>query len=127
MDTLLIVGLVLAAVFIVLVLVGLALGILGRAVLVATNLFAWASEQGFLGVAVYLACWVFMFPLMVIICLGGAVLMWLVERQEERDANEPRSEEEAIIWGEQDGRYEEARAKLVARQKERGEEPQGPA
>ena len=126
MDTLLIVGLVLAAilavVFIVLVLVGLALGILGGAVLVAAMLFEWASEQGFIGVAVYLACWVFMFPVMIIICLGGAVLMWLVERQEERDANEPRSEEkEAKIWEEQDMRYEEAKAKLVARQKEREE------
>ena len=123
MDTLLIVGLVLAAVFIVLVLVGLALGIFGRAVLVATNLFVWGSEQGFIGVAIYLACWVFMFPVMIIICLGGAVLMWLVERQEERDANEPRSEEEEPkIWKEQDTRYEEAKAKLVAHQKEREEE-----
>ena len=123
MDTLLIVGLVLAAVMIVLVLVGLAVGILGRAVLVAANLFGWASEQGFVGVAVYLACWIFMFPVMIIICLGAAVLMWLVERQEERDTNEPRSEEEeAKIWEEQDMRYEEAKAKLVTDQKEREEE-----
>lgn len=122
MDTVLIVGLVLAAVMIVLVLVGLAAGILGRAVLVAANLFGWASEQGFIGVAVYLACWVFMFPVMVIICLCGAVLIWLVERQQQHDANEPRTEAEATTWEEQDMRYEEARTELVARQKEREEE-----
>lgn len=88
------------------------LGIPRRAVLVAGNLFEWASEQGFIGVAVYLACWVFMFPVMVSICLGGAVFMWLVEREAEREAkgltplgpNTPRDEEEARISEVQDRR-----------------------
>lgn len=34
----------------------------------AILLLAFASEQGFLGIAAYLACWVFLFPVMVIIC-----------------------------------------------------------
>ena len=72
MVTLLIVGLVLAAV----VLVVLARNFLGLSVLMATRMFAGAAEHGFIGVAVYLACWVLMFPVMVIISLGGALLMW---------------------------------------------------
>lgn len=32
----------------------------------AVFLFAWASEQGFIGVAVYFACWIFLFPFMLV-------------------------------------------------------------
>lgn len=43
---------------------------------VAINLFAWAAEHGFVGVAAYIACWVFMFPLMLGICaIGGLVIV----------------------------------------------------
>ena len=28
----------------------------------AGSLFRWASEQGFIGAAVYFACWIFLFP-----------------------------------------------------------------
>ena len=38
-------------------------------VAVALRLFGWASEQGFLGAAAYVACWVFFFPAMAGICL----------------------------------------------------------
>ena len=43
----------------------------------AVFLFAYAGEQGFIGLAVYIACWVFFFPVMLIICiLIGFFLMW---------------------------------------------------
>ena len=38
----------------------------------AVVLFAWASQQGFIGVAAYFACWVFLFPFMLIAsAIGG--------------------------------------------------------
>jgi len=49
----------------------------------AVNLFFWASEQGFVGVAAYFACWVFLLPLMIIGCIIiGAVDYWH-DRQEQ--------------------------------------------
>ena len=43
----------------------------------AVFLFAYAGEQGFIGLAVYIACWVFFFPVMLIICIViGLFLMW---------------------------------------------------
>jgi hypothetical protein len=36
----------------------------------AGNLFSYASEQGFIGLAVCLACFVFMFPIMVIVSIA---------------------------------------------------------
>ena len=43
----------------------------------AAYLFTLASEQGFIGLAAYLACWVFFFPVMLIICIViGFFLMW---------------------------------------------------
>ena len=40
----------------------------------AVILFNWASEQGFVGVAVYFACWVFLLPVMIAACIiSGAV------------------------------------------------------
>ena len=39
-------------------------------VIVATGavvLFAYAVEQGFIGIAAFIACWVFMFPVMVVL------------------------------------------------------------
>jgi hypothetical protein len=35
----------------------------------AGSLFRWASEQGFIGVAVYFACWIFLFPFMLAACV----------------------------------------------------------
>ena len=43
----------------------------------AVGLFEWASEQGFVGVAAYFACWFFMFPLMIVACIiVGAIYCW---------------------------------------------------
>ena len=35
----------------------------------AVALFMLAAEQGFIGLAAYVACWVFLSPLMLIICI----------------------------------------------------------
>ena len=41
----------------------------------AVTVFAWASEQGFIGAAVYFACWIFLFPFMLAACvIAGAVI-----------------------------------------------------
>ena len=43
----------------------------------AIGLFAWAGEAGFVGLAVYFACWFFMFPLMIVASIiFGAVIWW---------------------------------------------------
>lgn len=41
----------------------------GAAIGGALYLFGLASEQGFIGLAVYIAVWVFMFPVMLGICI----------------------------------------------------------
>jgi len=46
----------------------------------AITLFAWATESGFVGVAAYFACWIFMLPVMLI---GSAIVgfvIWIGER-----------------------------------------------
>lgn len=50
---------------------GLLLGLwLLRAALIgAIILFTFAGEQGFIGLAAYVACWVFLFPAMLVICI----------------------------------------------------------
>lgn len=36
-----------------------------------------AAEQGFIGIAVYIACWVFFFPVMLVICvIIGLFILW---------------------------------------------------
>jgi hypothetical protein len=43
----------------------------------AISLFAWAVEQGFVGVAAYFACWFFLFPIMVVASIiTGAATKW---------------------------------------------------
>ena len=55
----------------------IALWLCWAAVVGAIFLFAFASEQGFIGLAVYIACWVFFFPVMLIICIiVGIILMF---------------------------------------------------
>ena len=50
----------------------------------ACNLFAWASESGFVGFAAYIACWVFLFPVMVIICLISGLFTWRIQSNIEK-------------------------------------------
>jgi len=50
-------------------LIGLAFGLFGITAIGAVILFDFATEQGFVGLAVYFACWFFMLPLMLIVCV----------------------------------------------------------
>lgn len=51
----------------------------------AAYLFYFAIEQGFIGLAAYVAAWVFMFPVMLVISTGIGVFIiwddWRTERQ----------------------------------------------
>jgi len=43
----------------------------------AVVILEWAGESGFVGVAAYFACWVFLFPLMLTGCIiTGAIASW---------------------------------------------------
>lgn len=43
----------------------------------ALFLFEWAVEQGFIGAAAYVACWIFLFPFMLAACvITGAIICW---------------------------------------------------
>ena len=114
----------------------LAFKLLAKALVVAVSLFGWAAEAGFLGVAVYFACWMFMFPVMALVCLFGAIFHWDSSRELREDTSGvsygvdpdfPRNEEEesdnlveAEGWMKADGwtkadvrRYEENKRKLL--------------
>ena len=53
-------------VIVVLLLIGLAISILIFGFLGALAQFAWAAESGFIGVIIFVAAWVFLFPVMAI-------------------------------------------------------------
>jgi len=80
----------------VLVLILLFVALLRRAFVMALNLLAWALEWGFFGAAVYIACWVFMLPVMVVICIIGGLFVSLppVEEQYQVRPNTPRNDDE---------------------------------
>lgn len=104
------VGLLLVGVF--LALVGLAFGLLGVGMRGAFSLLEFASEQGFIGIAVYFACWFFMFPLMLI----ASVIVGKIANMEEHissTTSPPSSETLAAQWAEEDRRYEEHKQKLI--------------
>jgi len=67
---------------IVLIVVGLIALVIGiylikYAFIGAVGLLEWAGESGFIGVAAYFACWVFLFPLMLIgSIITGALASW---------------------------------------------------
>jgi len=43
----------------------------------AIILFDWASEQAFVGIAAYFACWFFLFPIMIVgSIIVGAFVWW---------------------------------------------------
>lgn len=55
----------------------LAFVLFGAAFAGAVALFGFAAEQGFIGIAAYIACWVFFFPVMLAIAvIVGLVIMW---------------------------------------------------
>ena len=53
-------------IFLVFLLLVLALNVLLCGFFGAVNQFGWASEMGFIGVVVFFAAWIFMFPIMAI-------------------------------------------------------------
>ena len=63
------IALIVVAIIVALLLIGLALRLLVFAFVGAAHLFAIAAAQEFIGLAVYFACWVFMFPLMLVVCI----------------------------------------------------------
>ncbi len=48
----------------------------------AIAIFAWASEQGFLGFIAYFAAWVFLFPLMIIFSFIGGLIHTINEKED---------------------------------------------
>ena len=84
----------------------IALWWLWRAFKMAIVLLAWAAEQGFVGIAAYIACWVFLFPVMLAACLFFGLFIpsqtqpsdqfdWLRDRtrDDSRDEAEPKEED----------------------------------
>lgn len=60
-----------------LIALGIVLGLGAAAFVGAVVLFGFAAEQGFIGIAVYVACWVFGFPVMLVICIiVGLFHLW---------------------------------------------------
>ena len=57
--------------------------LLSRAALLgAAHLLGLAAEQGFIGLAAYLACWVFFPPVMLVVCIVlGIFIMWAARQQ----------------------------------------------
>jgi hypothetical protein len=41
---------------------------------VVISLLEWAIEAGFVGFIAYIAAWVFMFPVMAVLCIGGGIV-----------------------------------------------------
>ena len=79
MDNTTILIVVIAAVIALLVIALLCLGSLLEG---AAILLAWASLQGFIGVAVYFALWIFAFPFMLIVSIIiGLVSIWTLGKE----------------------------------------------
>ena len=53
--------------------------ILPRALTVAMEMQEWAWELGVIGRAVFITCWLFIFPFMATVCLVGGALRWYAE------------------------------------------------
>lgn len=82
-------------------------------------LFVWAGQQGFLGVAAYFACWVFLFPIMLVASLiVGFIIsdeaITLIENADEHRSVTGPSKVQSVP-DEWDRRYEEAKRQLLAR------------
>lgn len=100
----------------------IALKLIGYAIVGFLWLFAWAAAQGFVGIAVFIACWVFMLPVMAVLSVIVGFFTWRSEADADDQYNdnlmtinsEPLSAEELDEkWKAEDRRYEEAKAKIV--------------
>ena len=63
----------------------LAFKLAGHVFASAVSLLHWSLEYGFLGLGVYILCWVLAFPVMIIICFAGGAFRWYVIREIARD------------------------------------------
>ena len=82
---------------------------------VAVNLFSFAAEQGFVGIAIYIAAWIIAAPIMAIICVVLGIIGWEIDKIAEHEASQeahqaPQDELERLKWQEEDRRYDEALA-----------------
>jgi hypothetical protein len=85
MDLLIIFGVPLAIYALVLLIIHLRT--LVRSILsVAVLLFKWAVEGGFVGFVAYVAAWIFLFPVMISMCVVGGVALTWIHVSEEREA-----------------------------------------
>jgi hypothetical protein len=80
----------------------------------AIQIFSFAAEQGFLGIAAYVACWVFMAPVMLVasVIVG---FMWAKDSTTEpspRPLGVTRGAQMAM-WAEEDRRYEQLRQQRI--------------
>lgn len=71
--------LVVLVIVLTLVALGIGIGLLLCALNGAAFLFFLASTQGFVGLAAYVACWVFIFPVMLVICIIVGFILFLHE------------------------------------------------
>lgn len=106
MELLLIAVAVVAGLAVVIWLIALAFGALDFTFKGAAVLSVCAAEQGFIGLAVYAACWVFLFPVMLIVSLALGVIMvkWgeMADeaKQQSRIADMERRKQELHLRGE---------------------------
>jgi len=56
----------------------------------AALLFAWAMRAGFIGFVVYIAAWVFMFPVMAVLCCVAGLARTRLEVRAAREAKRAR-------------------------------------
>ena len=68
-----------------LVALGLCLWVIAAVFAGAMDLFAYANEQlGFIGIVLYMCCWVFLLPVMLIVCFFAGIMLLWQDRQEKK-------------------------------------------
>lgn len=114
MEVLLVAVAVVAALAIAIWLIALAFGALGFTFTGAAVLGVAAAEQGFIGLAVYAAAWVFMFPLMLVVSLVlGFVMSERGDDEQARRLDEDQKPDVLEMLAEQErARKPQLRSKL---------------
>ncbi|HIJ44105.1 MAG: hypothetical protein QF511_04735 [Rhodospirillales bacterium] len=81
-DWIIVVAVGVGAVVLGYLLLSLAAGVFVHALATAVDLFSWAAEGGFIGVALYIIVWVIAMPFMVVVCIAGGVIRLRAEWSE---------------------------------------------
>lgn len=95
----------------VILLIGLAL--FSYAVIVAVELFGWAASAGFIGIALYILLWVVATPVMIVVCVGGAIVLAVLSLADKfspnRKTKQPLKpgEPEYYDWANREGKWSE--------------------